>query len=113
MGCSVFITTNAAGFINQQMKIGDIALITDHFNGINRPFEGGIILTHYNPILVALFDKMFRLNRNVPETFSHSDMYDEELIQIARETFSDLGLPLVEGHYCYYALPNYESKADI
>lgn len=40
MGCKVFITTNAAGFINQKMKIGDLALINDHFNAINRPIEG-------------------------------------------------------------------------
>lgn len=39
MGCSVFITTNAAGFINQKMKIGDVALITDHINMINKPYD--------------------------------------------------------------------------
>lgn len=42
MGCSLFITTNAAGFINQTMKLGDAALIVDHFNGTNKPIEGGI-----------------------------------------------------------------------
>jgi len=41
MGCSVFITTNAAGFINQSMEIGDLALITDHVNMINKTYDGG------------------------------------------------------------------------
>jgi len=41
LGCSVFITTNAAGFINQSMEIGDLALITDHINMINKPYDGG------------------------------------------------------------------------
>ena len=42
-----------------------------------------------------------------------SDIYDQEMIQIARDTFLKVGIPLVEGHYCYFALPNYESPAEI
>lgn len=41
MGCSVFVTTNAAGFVNQSMQVGDVALISDHYNMINKPLEGG------------------------------------------------------------------------
>jgi len=41
MGCGVFITTNAAGFINQSMAIGDLALITDHISMINKSYDGG------------------------------------------------------------------------
>ena len=40
MGCSVFITTNAAGFINQKMAIGDLALITDHISMIHKSYDG-------------------------------------------------------------------------
>jgi len=41
MGCSVFITTNAAGYINQSMAIGDLALITDHINMTHKSYDGG------------------------------------------------------------------------
>lgn len=44
MGCSVFITTNAAGFINQNMEIGELALITDHINMINKTYDGVMYL---------------------------------------------------------------------
>lgn len=35
------------------------------------------------------------------------------MLVIAREAMKEAGLPLHEGPYCYYALPNYESCADI
>jgi purine nucleoside phosphorylase len=44
MGCSVFISTNAAGFIDQNMSIGDIALITDHISMINKSYDGALPL---------------------------------------------------------------------
>ena len=47
MGCSVFITTNAAGFINQKMRIGDLALITDHINMIHKSYDGGMHCQSY------------------------------------------------------------------
>jgi purine nucleoside phosphorylase len=42
MGCSVFISTNAAGFIDQKMAIGDLALITDHISMINKSYDGSL-----------------------------------------------------------------------
>ena len=35
------------------------------------------------------------------------------MVELARKTFKEVGLPVVEGYYSYYALPNYESKGDI
>lgn len=49
MGCSVFITTNAAGYINQSMAIGDLALITDHINMTHKSYDGGKrVLSQYD-----------------------------------------------------------------
>jgi purine nucleoside phosphorylase len=42
MGCSVFISTNAAGFIDNSMTIGDIALITEHISMINKSYDGAL-----------------------------------------------------------------------
>src|SRR3712207_6721151 len=99
MGCSIFITTNAAGFINQKMKLGDIALINDHISMINKTCDGSIN-----------FDPLFTINKDTQnKLMSSSDLYDAETMQIARKTFAQLGKDFVEGPYCYYALPNYES----
>lgn len=35
------------------------------------------------------------------------------MLEIARKAFTEVNLPVVEGPYAYYALPNFESKADI
>jgi len=35
------------------------------------------------------------------------------MINLTREAFIEAGLRLTEGHYCYYALPNFESPSDI
>ncbi len=45
--------------------------------------------------------------------FSTSELYDQEMIELAREAFVDAGLKLTEGFYCYFALPNYENPAEI
>ena len=67
-----------------------------------------------NIFVVIGLDSRFRLNPDIKEGhFSMSDIYDQEMIQIARDTFLKVGIPLVEGHYCYFALPNYESPAEI
>lgn len=75
MGCSMFITTNSTGFVNQTMKMGDLALITDHVNFIHRPYDGGKI--YYPLILIAtVFDPIFHINENAPQIYSTSALYD-------------------------------------
>ncbi|CDW84928.1 purine nucleoside phosphorylase [Stylonychia lemnae] len=94
LGCGVFITTNAAGFINQNMAIGDLALITDH--------------------IISYLDNLLRHNKDISsDIFSSSQIYDQEMINLTREAFTEAGLKLTEGHYCYFALPNYESPSEI
>ncbi|TNV83810.1 hypothetical protein FGO68_gene11754 [Halteria grandinella] len=99
MSCSVFITTNAAGFINQGMKIGDLALITDHISMINKAYDG----------LASLDYQLF----NKGGLKSSNEIQDHELINLTRQSFLDTGVKLTEGPYCYFALPNYESPAEI
>lgn len=103
LGCSVFITTNAAGFINQQMQIGDLALIIDHINMINKPYDG-----------VFYLDQSFRHNKDINDKkFNGNGIYDKEMVDLTRESFIEAGLRLTEGHYCYFALPNFESPSEI
>lgn len=59
-------------------------------------------------------DQGFRYNQEIPhEIFSSSSIYDEEMIELTRQSFVEAGLKLTEGHYCYFALPNYESPSEI
>jgi purine nucleoside phosphorylase len=113
MGCSVFITTNAAGYINQSMAIGDLALITDHINMTHKSYDGG--KRSLPPCIIALIvvtldDQLFNQSGTI---FSTSNLYDREMIDLTREAFIEAGLKLTEGPYCYFASPNYESPADI
>lgn len=56
------------------MKIGDLALITDHINMINKPYDGAMYL-----------DQSFRFNENIKSDIFHShQIYDEELIELTR-----------------------------
>ncbi len=44
---------------------------------------------------------------------SSSSLYDQEMVDITRQAFIDAEVKLTEGPYCYFALPNYESPAEI
>ena len=64
--------------------------------------------------IAAYLDPNLRFNDQIQSEFFHGDkIYDEELITLARESFVEAGLKLTEGHYSYFALPNYESPAEI
>lgn len=65
-------------------------------------------------ILAVVFDQKFHFNKDGRKNLnSYSELHDQEMINLAREVFVETGLKLTEGPYCYYALPNYESPADI
>lgn len=81
------------------MKIGDLALITDHISMINKAYDG----------VVALDYQLF----NPSGIKSTSVLQDEEMINLTRQSFIEAGVKLTEGPYCYFALPNYESPAEI
>jgi purine-nucleoside phosphorylase len=65
----------------------------------------------------VIFDPLFRFNKDIRDVHgklnSTSDLYDPELLDIARQVFIEKELNLVEGFYCYFPLPNYETPAEI
>jgi len=81
------------------MAIGDLALITDHISMINKAYDG----------VTSLDTKLF----NEAGVLSSSVLYDKEMVDIARQAIIEAGVKLTEGPYCYFALPNYESPAEI
>lgn len=50
---------------------------------------------------------------NKAGVITSSNLYDSQLIELTREAFKEAGVKLTEGPYCYFALPNYESPAEI
>jgi purine-nucleoside phosphorylase len=81
------------------MAIGDLALITDHISMIHKAYDG----------VVSLDKQLF----NEAGLLSTSHLYDKEMVDLAREAIIEAGVKLTEGPYCYFALPNYESPAEI
>ena len=59
--------------------------------------------------MAALDTQLF----NSQGVLSASALYDKQMIDLTREAFIEAGVKLTEGPYCYFALPNYESPAEI
>ncbi|MGM0381525.1 MAG: purine-nucleoside phosphorylase [bacterium] len=96
MGCSQMIVTNAAGAVNENFDVGEIALITDHIN-----FLGNNPLIGENDSDVG--------PRFVDMTYA----YDPRLKDLAREKAEDRGLDLREGVYVASMGPTYETPAEV
>jgi purine-nucleoside phosphorylase len=96
IGVRNLIVTNAAGGINLHFKPGDLMLIVDH---INMMFD--------NPLIGVNDDA---LGPRFPDM---SEPYSRELIRIAEETASDLGIALRKGVLAALKGPTYESAAEI
>ncbi|MCX7115840.1 MAG: purine-nucleoside phosphorylase [Gammaproteobacteria bacterium] len=96
LGCTYFITTNAAGSLHADMPPGELMLMTDHIN-----------LQGSNP-LVGPNDDAFG-----PRFFALDDTYDkilrEQFLQVANEN----KIKLHEGVYICVTGPNYETAAEI
>jgi len=96
MGIEILIITGAAGGINEKLKPGDLALITDHIN-----FMGS------NPLIG---------DRIGDETITFTDMrsvYDRTLITLALKCAKHLKIKLHQGVYIGVAGPSYETPAEI
>ena len=96
LGVKTLIITNAAGGVNENFNTGDLMLITDHIN-----FMGA------NP-LVGKNDKT--LGERFPDMTS---IYKKELIDIAKNCASELGIRIREGVYFANSGPSYETPAEI
>ena len=96
LGCTTLIVTNAAGCVRTDWQAGDLMLITDHIKMLSEsPLRG----------------------ENIPEFGVRfpdaSRLYTPALQQLARETATELNIPLREGVYFYCYGPQYETPAEI
>jgi len=96
LGVHTLITTNAAGAINPDFKVGDFCLMSDHINFTGR-----------NPIAECDVDEVaFRF-------FSMYDAYDPELRALAHQVADELGVSVCEGVYLGLLGPSFETPAEI
>ncbi len=95
-GCKVIVVTNAAGGIRDDLKPGDLVLISDHIN-----------LTGENPLMG---DNDDRLGPRFPDM---STAYDPELRMLAHQQAQQEGIDVSQGVYCWMTGPSYETPAEI
>lgn len=96
LGVKHMIVTNAAGGIAEDMKPGDLMMITDHIN-----------LMGTNPLIGAHDDS---LGERFPDM---SDAYNKELRDHLRKVATETGITLREGVYLGFSGPSYETAAEI
>ncbi len=96
LGIRTVILTNAAGGVNTALSPGNMMLITDHIN-----------LSGMNP-LIGPNDE-----NDGPRFPDISHLYDPDLLSLAENTASGLGIPLRRGVYCMMSGPSYETPAEI
>lgn len=96
LGVKTLILTNAAGGVNTDFSVGDLMLITDHIKlCADSPARG--------PADERLGARFFDMTHT----------YTPRLQEIARQTASELSVPLREGVYFYMGGPQFETPAEI
>ena len=97
MGAKTLLVTNASGGINDQLRAGDLVLISDHVNLIgDNPLVGWPGPHGGNPFVPM------------------RDAYDPELREIAIQAALDVDVDLVpEGVYLALLGPTYETPAEV
>ena len=98
MGIHTMIITNAAGGINVNFSAGDLMLITDQLNLL--PMAG------QNPLIGPNLDEFG------PRFPDMSQIYDLELLALARRISDQEGLGCKEGIYACISGPYFETPAD-
>lgn len=96
MGAKMLFLTNAAGGIGQGFHAGDLMLLT-----------GQIASFVPSPLLGENLDE---LGPRFPDM---SEIYNKELLWIARKCALDLGIDLKEGTYLQFTGPAYESPQEV
>lgn len=96
MGAEILFLTNAAGGVNYDFQAGDFMMITDQIASfVPSPLIG---------------PNSERLGPRFPDM---SQIYDQELQKILRQTAKDLGITLREGTYLQLTGPNFESPSEV
>ncbi|MCH7663718.1 MAG: purine-nucleoside phosphorylase [Chloroflexi bacterium] len=99
LGIEILFVTNAAGAINPDFKPGELMLLTDHINFIG--------MAGANPLRGPNIDE---LGPRFPDM---SQVYDRELMGLARAAAQEENITLREGVYICLAGPSFESPADL
>lgn len=99
LGLEMLIVTNAAGGVNPDFIPGDVMLITDNLNLMG--------MSGLNPLMGPNLDEFG------PRFPDMSQVYDKELMAIARKITGEEGITLREGVYCGLSGPSFESPADL
>lgn len=95
LGVHTLIISNAAGGLNPEFEVGDIAVIIDHIN-----------LTSLNPLRGPNDET---LGPRFPDMFQ---CYDPALVKLAEDTAEKMGIRLRKGIYAWVTGPNLETAAE-
>ena len=96
MGIEALILTNAAGGLDEDMKSGDLMMITDQISS----FVPSPLIGKNDDSLGTRFPDM-------------SNIYDSNLQNLVRNVAYANGITLKEGVYIQFTGPNYESPAEV
>ena len=99
LGLEMMIVTNAAGGVNPDFVPGDVMLITDNLNLMG--------MSGLNPLMGPNLDEIG------PRFPDMSQVYDKELMAVARKVATDNDITMREGVYCGLSGPSFESPADL
>jgi purine-nucleoside phosphorylase len=95
MGVELLLITNAAGGMNHQYELADLVILEDHINLITD-----------NPLRGRNDD---RLGPRFPDM---AQPYDRKLIDLAKKTALELGIPAHKGVLVAVSGPNLETRAE-
>lgn len=98
MGIETLIITNAAGGLSPTLRVGDVMVITDHFNtawGENHPLIGPNIDAHGRRFIPC------------------ENLYDRQLRALALRISRERGLVLKQGVYIFTSGPSFETPLEV
>jgi purine-nucleoside phosphorylase len=95
-GVRNIMLTNAAGGVSDELRPGDLVMISDHLN-----------LTGNSPLTGPNDD---RIGPRFPDM---SEVYSRHLRAELKQVFEDLEIPAREGVYAWFSGPAYETPAEV
>jgi purine-nucleoside phosphorylase len=102
LGLETVILTNAAGGINENYRIGDLVLISDHINSLG-----------FNPLIGLNEPRFGDGQRTGLRFFDMTAAYSVDLRALAQKAARSEGYTLHEGVYLATSGPSFETPAEI
>jgi len=99
IGIEILIITNAAGAVHPEFEPGDLMLIVDHINLVG--------MAGLNPLRGP------NLSEFGPRFPDMSQVYDRELLKIAKKVAKENNIKVRQGVYVCLAGPSFETPADL